>query len=272
MNAIAPTGHLLREWRQRRHLSQLELALEAEISTRHLSFVETGRARPSREMLLHLAQLLEMPLRERNVLLVSAGFAPVFAEKPIEAPELAPARLAIEMVLRGHEPYPALALDRHWNLVLANEAAGRLLANVAPSLLTPPINLMRLSLHPDGLSAAIINLDEIRSHMLHRLRRQVAQTGDAQLTALLRELAALPHAPAADAPLHDPFAGMVLPLRLRLPLGELNLFTTLTVFGSPVEVTLSELAIEAFFPADAASAEILRRMAESAAPSGPAAL
>lgn len=272
MNAIAPTGHLLREWRQRRHLSQLELALEAEISTRHLSFVETGRSRPSREMLLHLAQLLEMPLRERNVLLVSAGFAPMFAEKPIEAPELAPARLAIEMVLRGHEPYPALAVDRHWNLVIANEAARRLLENVAPTLLTPPINLMRLSLHPDGLSGAIINLDQMRQHMLHRLGRQVAQTGDAQLTALLRELSALPHAPTAGAPLDDPFAGMVLPLRLRTPLGELNLFTTLTVFGSPVEVTLSELAIEAFFPADAASAEILRRMAEGAAATGPAAL
>ena len=265
MNAIAPTGHLLREWRQRRHLSQLELALEAEISTRHLSFVETGRARPSREMLLHLAQLLEMPLRERNVLLVSAGFAPVYAEKPIEAPELAPARLAIEMVLRGHEPYPALALDRHWNLVLANDAARRLLANVAPALLTPPVNMMRLSLHPDGLSGAIINLDQMRQHMLHRLRLQVAQTGDVQLTELLRELAALPHASAADVPTHDPFAGMVLPLRLRTPLGELNLFSTLTVFGSPVEVTLSELAIEAFFPADATSTEILRRMAESGA-------
>jgi transcriptional regulator with XRE-family HTH domain len=267
METLAPAGHLLREWRQRRHLSQLELALEAEISTRHLSFVETGRARPSREMLLHLAQLLEMPLRERNVLLLSAGFAPMYAERPIDAPELAAARAAIELVLRGHEPYPALALDRHWNLVLANDAARRLLAGVAPALLAPPINMMRMSLHPDGLGGAIVNLDEIRAHMLHRLRRQVAQGGDAVLAALLQELSALPHAPSAATPLHDPYAGVVLPLRLRTPAGELNLFSTLTVFGSPVEVTLSELAIEAFFPADAASGEILRAMAGASMPS-----
>jgi transcriptional regulator with XRE-family HTH domain len=263
MDTTATPGPLLREWRQRRHLSQLELALEAEISTRHLSFVETGRARPSRELLLHLAQLLEMPLRERNVLLVSAGFAPLFAERALDAPELAAQRAAIELVLRVHEPFPALALDRHWNLVLANAAARRLLAGVAPGLLAPPVNMMRLSLHPDGLAGAIVNLEEIRAHMLHRLRRQVAQGGDAVLVALLRELSALPHAPPASAPLHDPYIGVVLPLRLRTPAGELSLFSTLTVFGSPVDVTLSELAIEAFFPADEASAAILRAMADS---------
>lgn len=260
----APAGNLLRSWRQRRHLSQLELAVEAEISTRHLSFVETGRARPSREMLLHLAELLEMPLRERNVLLVAAGFAPVFAERALDAPELAAARAAVELVLRAHEPFPAMALDRHWNLLLANDAARRLLAFVSPELLQPPINMMRLSLHPQGLGATIINLEEIRAHMLHRLRRQVAGSGDPQLAQLLQELSALPAAPAIEsAPFRDPYAGVVVPLRLRTPFGELNLFSTMTVFGSPVEVTLSELALESFFPADAASGEILRQLAQA---------
>jgi len=261
MISQAPTGSLLREWRQRRHLSQLDLAVEAEISTRHLSFVETGRARPSREMLLHLAALLEMPLRERNVLLVSAGFAPVYSERALDAPELAAARAAVELVLRGHEPYPAMALDRHWNLVIANQAAQRLLATVAADLLEPPVNMMRLSLHPLGLGGAIINLEEIRAHMLHRLRRQVASSGDPVLLQLLRELAALPSSPPADTPHHDPYAGVFVPLRLRTPLGELSLFSTMTVFGSPLDVSLSELALESFFPADAASTAILQAMA-----------
>jgi transcriptional regulator with XRE-family HTH domain len=259
----APAGQLLRTWRQRRHLSQLELALEAEISTRHLSFVETGRARPSREMLLHLAELLEMPLRERNVLLVSAGFAPVFAERGLDAPELEAARAAVTLVLDGHDPFPAMALDRHWNLLMANRAAQRLLAGVAPALLVPPVNMMRLSLHPDALGGMILNFDEIRAHMLHRLRRQVAGGGDPVLAALLQELSAMPAAATAGAPHRDPYAGVVVPLHLRTPLGDLSLFSTLTVFGSPVEVTLSELALESFFPADAASAALLRRMAEA---------
>jgi transcriptional regulator with XRE-family HTH domain len=255
-------GQLLREWRQRRHLSQLELALEAEISTRHLSFVETGRARPSRELLLHLAELLELPLRERNVLLASGGFAPVFAERALDAPELDAARAAVELVLAAHDPFPALALDRHWNLVLANAAAKRLLGSVAPQLLQPPVNMMRVSLHPDGLGGAIVNLAEIRAHMLQRLRRQVAHSGDPVLAALLRELSALPGAERIASSFEDPYAGVVLPLRLRTPVGEVALFSTLTVFGSPVDVTLSELALEAFFPADAASAQLLRALAE----------
>ncbi|MCI1710981.1 MAG: helix-turn-helix transcriptional regulator [Chiayiivirga sp.] len=261
-SAPASTGALLRDWRQRRRLSQLELAADAAISTRHLSFVETGRARASRELLLHLAQLLDLPLRERNVLLVSAGFAPMYAKRALDAPELAAARSAIELVLRGHEPYPALALDRHWNLVLANRAAQRLFAQVAPALLAPPVNMMRLSLHPDGLGGALLNAEEVRARMLHRLRRQVANSGDAALAALLRELSVLPGAPGATTPVPDPYAGVVLPLRLRTPAGEVALFSTLTVFGTPVEVTLSELALEAFFPADEASAQVLRRLAE----------
>jgi hypothetical protein len=169
----------------------------------------------------------------------------------------------VELVLQGHEPYPALALDRHWNLVLSNRAAQRLLRGIAPALLQPPINMMRLSLHPDGLGGALVNLDEIRAHMLHRLRRQVAISADPVLTDLLRELSALPAAPRADQPLHDPHAGVLVRLRLRTPHGELSLFSTLTVFGSPVDVTLSELALEAFFPSDPESAALLRRMAES---------
>lgn len=262
-SASGSTGTILRDWRQRRRYSQLDLALEANISTRHLSFVETGRSRPSRELLLHLGQLLELPLRERNVLLVSAGFAPMYAERALDAPELAAARAAIELVLTGHEPYPAFALDRHWNLVLANRAAQRLFAQVAPALLQPPVNMMRLSLHPQGLGGALLNHDEVRARMLLRLRRQVANTGDAVLTELLRELSALPGAPPASAPLHDPYAGVVLPVRLRTPAGDVNLFSTLAVFGTPVDVTLSELALESFFPADAASAQVLRQLAES---------
>ena len=263
MDTTAVAGTLLREWRQRRRLSQLDLALEADISTRHLSFVETGRARPSRELLMHLAQLLELPLRERNVLLVSAGFAPAFADRGLDAPELAAARAAVELVLTGHEPYPALALDRHWNMIVANRAAQRLLALVSPELRTPPINMMRLCLHPHGLAPVLLNFDEVRTRMLHRLRRQAANSGDPVFLELLRELSAFPGAPRNDAHARDPYAGVVLPIRLRLPLGELTLFSTIATFGTAIEVTLSELMLESFFPADAASADLLRRMAES---------
>lgn len=268
MDTTAAAGTLLREWRQRRRLSQLELALEADISTRHLSFVETGRARPSRELLMQLAQLLELPLRERNVLMVSAGFAPAFADRGLDAPELVAARAAVELVLGGHEPYPALALDRHWNLVLANRAAQRLLALVPAELRVAPINMMRLSLHPLGLGAVLSNLGEVRARMLHRLRRQVANSGDPVLLELLRELSALPEAPSNPPATRDPYAGVLLPVRLRLPLGEVTLFSTIATFGTAIEVTLSELMLESFFPADAASADVLRRMADADAASG----
>jgi transcriptional regulator with XRE-family HTH domain len=261
MDTTAVPGSLLREWRQRRRLSQLDLALEADISTRHLSFVETGRARPSRELLMQLAQLLELPLRERNVLLVSAGFAPAFADRGLDAPELAAARAAVELVLNGHEPYPALALDRHWNMVYANQAAQRLLALASPALRTPPINMMRLSLHPQGLGAALLNPDEVRMRMLQRLRRQVANSGDPVFLELLRELSALPDAPPSHANTRDPYAGVVLPIRLRLPLGDITLFSTIATFGTAIDVTLSELMLESFFPADETTADVLRRMA-----------
>ena len=265
MTTVArPVGDLLREWRQRRRLSQLAFACDADISTRHLSFLETGRAQPSRDMLLHLAEQLDVPLRERNVLLTAAGFAPMFAERPLDDPALAAARRAIDLVLTGHEPYPALAVDRRWNLVTANKAVMRLLDGVDPAQLRPPVNVLRLSLHPQGLAPRIANLAEWRGHILARLRRQIDATGDAGLTELHRELAAYP-APASPGPrpAHADYGGVVIPLRLTTPCGELAFFSTITVFGTPVDITLSELALESFYPADAATAEALRAMAGS---------
>jgi transcriptional regulator with XRE-family HTH domain len=258
-----PVGQLLRAWRQRRRLSQLDLAAEAEISPRHLSFVETGRARPSREMLLHLAEQLAVPLREQNALLLAAGYAPVFAERSLQSPEMEAARRAVELVLAGHEPAPALAIDRHWTLVAANRALLPLLAAIEPALMEPPVNVMRLSLHPAGLAPQILNYAEWRAHLLARLRAQVAASADPVLEDLLHEVAAYP-APAGTQPqAHAPLqAGMpiVVPLRLRSAVGPLAFISTTTLFGTPVEVTLSELAIESFFPADAATAEALRRL------------
>jgi transcriptional regulator with XRE-family HTH domain len=249
-------GGLIREWRRRRRLSQLALASEAEISQRHLSFLESGRARPSREMLLLLAEQLGVPLRERNVLLVAAGFAPHYPQRAYDDPEMAAAREAVARVLAAHEPFPALAVDRHWTMLAANRAVSPLLTGVAPWLLRPPVNVLRLGLHPDGIAPRVANLPEWRAHILERLRRQAEQTADPALLALLNELRGLP----GGAPLRvDHDAGAVaVPLRLRTEAGELAFLSTTTVFGTPVDVTLSELAIEAFLPADARTAEALR--------------
>jgi transcriptional regulator with XRE-family HTH domain len=263
MGAVQPVGDLLRQWRQRRHLSQLDFACEADISTRHLSFLETGRAQPSRDMLLHLAERLEVPLRERNVLLVAAGYAPVFPERPLADPALQAQRQAMDLILKGHEPYPALAVDRHWTLVAANAAVTRLLAGIEPSLLQPPVNVLRLSLHPSGLAPRIANLPEWRAHLLARLRHQIEVTADRLLADLLRELSAYP-SPIARPPKPIPdHASVVVPLQLTTDAGLLSFFSTTTVFGTPVDVTLSELALESFYPADAATAEALRRLAEA---------
>lgn len=254
-----PVGDLLREWRQHRRLSQLALALDAEISTKHLSFLETGRSRPSREMVLHLAELLDVPLRERNALLQAAGFAAVFPQHALSDPEMAVARQAVEAVLAAHNPWPALAVDRHWDLVAGNEAAMRLLGGgVAPALLVPPVNVLRASLHPDGLARQIVNLAVWRGHILARLRQQVAATADPVLMALAGELAAYPGGTEHPVP-GD--AGLVIPLLLRHGEVVLSLFGTVTVFGTPVDITLAELAVEAFYPADAATAAMLRAMA-----------
>jgi len=266
MDTSRSIGDHLRAWRQRRRMSQLDLASEAEISTRHLSFVESGRSQPSRDMVLHLAERLEIPLRDRNVLLVSAGFAPIFPERQLEDPQLRSARRAIDLVLTGHEPYPALAVDRHWQLIAANRALERLLGGAAPSLLVPPINVLRLSLHPEGLAPRIANLAQWRQHLLERLRRQLDVSADPVLADLLDELRGYP-APASGGRPPDgsgDFGGVVIPFRLVSEGGVLSFFSTTTVFGTPLEITLSELALEAFFPADPTTAERLGRLAGKA--------
>jgi transcriptional regulator with XRE-family HTH domain len=258
-----PVGDFLRSWRQRRRLSQLDLAGEAEISTRHLSFLETGRSQPSREMILHLAERLEVPLRERNAMLLAAGYAPVFPERSLDDPALRAARRAIDLVLAGHEPYPAVAVDRHWTLIASNRAIGSLLAGIDPALLQPPVNVLRVSLHPRGLAPGIANLPQWRAHLLERLRRQIEVSADPVLTDLLRELRAYPSPPAPSPtgrPASEPdHAGVVVPLRLQTADGAmLSFFSTTTMFGTPLDITLSELALESFFPADNATAEALR--------------
>jgi transcriptional regulator with XRE-family HTH domain len=256
-------GDHLRRWRRSRRLSQLDCALDAEISQKHLSFIESGRSKPSREMVLRLAQSLRVPLRETNRMMLAAGYAPAYAERPLDDPALAAARAAIDLVLKGHDPYPALAVDRRWNLLAANAAVGRLLALVAsPKLLEPPVNVLRLSMDPGGLQPHIVNYGEWRRHLLHRLRQQAEATGDPGLHGLYRELAALP----ASAPIEVPEpaeAGeaLVIPFKLRTPAGVLSFISTTTVFGTPLDVTLAEIALEAFYPADRATAEALRAMA-----------
>jgi transcriptional regulator with XRE-family HTH domain len=259
-SSMRPVGALLREWRQRRRYSQLALAFDAEISPKHLSFVESGRAKPSREMLMHLAERLEVPLRERNVLLLSGGFAPVFRERSLEHQDLASVRHAIDVVLAGHEPYPALAIDRHWNLVAANKAVAPLLVGAAASLLKPPTNVLRLSLHPDGLAPRIVNLAQWRAHLFARLRHQIELSADAVLVALLRELRAYPADTDLDAELVkiNESAEVMVPFRLATEHGTLSFISTTMVFGTPVDVTSSELAVETFFPADRQTTEALR--------------
>jgi transcriptional regulator with XRE-family HTH domain len=255
--APAQVGALLRDWRRRRRLSQLDLSLEAAISTRHLSFVETGRSRPSREMVIHLAERLEVPLRDRNRLLLAAGYAPVYGERALDAPEMTPVRETLDLVLRGHEPHPAAAIDRGWNLVAANRGIALLTAGVAPELLEPPANVLRVSLHPDGLAPRIANLGQWRAHLLERLGRQVALTADAELAELEAELRGYP------APDHRHDAGgpeIAVPLRLRTEHGELAFLSTVTTFGTAVDITVAELAIESFFPADAATAAALSHL------------
>lgn len=261
-----PVGELLRAWRERRRLSQMALALDAEVSTRHLSFLETGRARPSREMLLRLAEHLAVPLRERNALLLAAGYAPAHPERPLDDPALAAAREAAARVLAGHEPYPALAIDREWTLVAANRAVAPLLAGVAPSLLRPPVNILRLALHPKGLASRTVNLPEWRAHLLSRLERQIAVSADSGLARLLDELRAYPAPEGIAVSEEEPsgMAGVAVPFQVRAERGVLGFLSTTMVFGTPVDVTLSELAIEAFFPIDTRTAEAMRDLAGDA--------
>ncbi len=283
-------GTLLRRWRKQRGLSQMALSLDAGVSTRHLSWLEAGKAQPSRAMVLRLATRLDLPLRERNALLVAAGYAPLYAERPLTDPALAPARAALQRLLDAHEPSPALAVDRHWNLVAHNRLVPLFLAAAAPALSAPPINVLRLSLHPQGLAPMIDNLPAWRAYVLYRLARQVAATGDDELASLHAELRALPP-PAGRAGWpargdHDeegegvgpadgdaseaagparagtrlPTLDLAVPLALNTPHGTLRFLTALTVFGAPRDVTLSELAVETLLPADEATALALRDM------------
>lgn len=259
-----PFGEHLRHWRQHRRLSQLDLAGVAAISTRHLSFVETGRASPSREMVLRLSERLDIPLRERNTLLVAAGYAPMYRERPLNDPALDAARQAVERVLKSHEPYPALAIDRHWNLVAANRMLPYLLAGADAALLQAPVNVLRLSLHPQGLAPKIANLAQWRAHLFERLRQQIAATADPVLAALLEELQAYPVPEGADLHLEGEHAGVVVPLKFNTPAGMLSFISTTTIFGTPVDVTLQELAMETFFPADDVTRQALQALMSSA--------
>jgi transcriptional regulator with XRE-family HTH domain len=249
-------GPLLRRWRGQRRLSQMELALEAEVSTRHLSFVETGRAQPSRAMVVRLAEHLDVPLRERNELLLAAGYAPAYPESDLDDAQLAQVRTIVQRLLTAHEPYPAVAVDRHWELLDGNAGLPLMTAGVAAHLLEPPINALRLSLHPEGMAPRIVNLGEWRGHLLARLRREVAATQDAQLRSLLSELSSYPGGGEEVATQGE----IVVPLRLRHEAGELAFMSTVTTFGTPLDITVSELSIEAFFPADDRTAAVLRAL------------
>jgi transcriptional regulator with XRE-family HTH domain len=249
---------LLRQWRERRRLSQLDLALQAEVSARHVSFVETGRAQPSRDMLLHLADELDVPLRERNSMLLAAGYAPAYTSRTLDEAQMAPVRAALDLILDGYRPFPALAVDRGWNLVAANGSVNLMIGMIEKAgaeLLQPPINVLRLSLHPDGLAGQILNLAQWRGHLLDRLAREIAATGDVELVALRRELLGYPGGLE-----HGPTAELAVPLRLRLANQELTFLSTVTTFGTAVDVTLAELSIEAFLPADASTATALQAL------------
>jgi transcriptional regulator with XRE-family HTH domain len=251
-------GDHLREWRQRRHLSQLDLAGDADISARHLSFVETGRAAPSREMVLRLAERLDVPLRERNVLLIAAGFAPAFPQRALDDPALKSARQAIDLVLKAHEPNPALAYDRHWNLVSANRMVAPLLDGVPQRLLGQPFNILRLAFHPEGLAPRTVNFAEWAGHLLERLHHQCEATADGELLKLYQDLKSYP-IPARPGPLSPD--NVAIPFKLRHGGAVLSFISTTMVFGTPVDITLSELALETFFPADDLTARRLQEMA-----------
>jgi transcriptional regulator with XRE-family HTH domain len=250
-------GDLLREWRQRRRLSQLDLAIQADVSARHLSFVETGRSNPTSEMILRLTEQLDVPLRDRNTLLLAGGYAPAYAEHGLDEPALAAVRSALRHVLAGHEPYPALVVNRWWELVDSNASVAVLTEGVAPELLAPPANVLRVSLHPDGMARRVLNLPQWRAHVLARLDRQVAATGDARLAELLAELRSYPGGEQGTPAATD----VVVPLRYRYAGHELSFFSVTAVAGTPMDVTVDELAIEAFYPADDATGAALQHLA-----------
>ena len=270
---MAMIGEQLRSWRERRRASQLDLSLRAGISARHLSFVETGRSRPSSGLILRLSEELDVPLRDRNALLLAAGFAPAYPEHGLDTPPLSAVTEAMRQVITAHMPNPALAVDGHWELVDANDAVDLLLAGAAAELLEPPINALRLSLHPDGMAPRVLNLAQWRRRVLFRLRRQADRSGDPFLHELYEELRGYPGDEPAGRPPGSTAGGdrdgdaadVVLTLRIRVADAELSFLSTTTVFGSPLDVTVAELAIESFYPADAATAAAIRALRPGAA-------
>jgi len=251
-------GDLLRQWRQRRRLSQLDLAIAADVSSRHLSFVETGRSRPTSDMILRLAEHLDVPLRDRNALLLAGGYAPAYPERGLAEPELHAVQAALNKVLKGHEPYPAVVVNRWWELVDANAGIALFTRHVKPDLLEPPANVLRLSLHPDGMAPYIANLPEWRAHLLARLHHQAEATGDTRLAELRDELTAYPGGQAEPPPAAALLiSGVVVPLRYRDHGRELSFLSITAMIGTPMDVTVSELAIESFYPADAPTAAAL---------------
>jgi len=263
MSAQQPSfGVVLRRWRERRRMTQMDLAFAANASTRHLSYLETGRAQPSREMVMRLGEYLDLPLRERNTLLLAAGFAPAFQERPLA--ELSAAREAIAQVLDAHKPYPAFAVDRHWNIVLSNRVLPQLYVDVAPELLRPPVNSVRLTLHPQAMAPRIVNLAEWRNHVIAELRHQLDARADAGTQALLTEVMSYPTPPGAAA--IEPEEGAeryATPLKIRTEAGVVSFLSTITVFGTPTDVTLSELALEMLFPADSRTVAIVGAMTKA---------
>ena len=254
-------GELVKEWRTRRRVSQLDLALDVSVSARHLSFVETGRSRPSPELVLAIADRLEVPLRERNTLLLAAGYAPRYSQRSLDDPAMGPVRASVQRMLDAHDPYPGVVIDRCWNIVLANEAAATLVADLPPALLGPPINVYRVCLHPDGLASRTVNFEDWATYLLGQLRRSITLTGDEALVGLADEVRAYPDvAVLADRPRANEWDDppLLVPFVVRLGGDEVSLFTTLTTFGTPLDVTLDELAIELFFPADDRSEAIVR--------------
>lgn len=262
--ARASVGELIRDWRSRRRRSQMDLALDVGVSTRHLSFVETGRSRPSPELVLALAHHLDVPLRERNTLLLAAGYAPRFSQTPIDDPSMQRVRAGMQRMLDAHDPYPGVVIDRQWNVVLSNRAAAALTEGVDPSLLDPQMNVYRLCLHPDGLANRTTNFVEWAAYLLQQLRRSITLSGDPTLQAILDDVMTYPNV-ARIAPLADIAAWdeppLLVPFRFQTPLGEVSLFTTITTFGTPMDVTIDEIAVELFFPADDASDALLHSAA-----------
>ncbi|MFE7773442.1 helix-turn-helix domain-containing protein [Streptomyces sp. NPDC057445] len=280
MTTVAPdtgVGPLLRSWRTRRRLTQLELALRADSSARHISFIETGRSRPSEEMVLRLAEHLDVPVRDRNALLLAAGYAPRYAETPIDDPALESLRAGLDRLLQGYEPYPAIVVDGAYTVVAANRGIAMLLEGLPEHLLTPPLNAMRITLHPEGLAPRIRNLREWRGHLLAQMERQIAPARSEALRELYREVSAYPLPETAGDGLDGledrdepgrpegredprPYPYFALPLRIEHHGTLLSFVSSISTFNTPLDVTVAELAIETFLPADPATVKYLQSL------------